>query len=287
MTPMVSHATEVNATKMKSGAFLKKDQNFTISVPSGVIVDMKNNPIDAFTKTFKTLSELTDTVAPVVVNAAPFDGKATVLSTEYSFGVWFSERVTAGAGSITIKTGSTAVTMDITDANLTIAGPKMTFSFYPGALSKTGAWNLVLPPGLLKDAAGNQYKGLNNSGGSLTQVFTVVAADTTKPTLSSKLPAHESSPTYTRAVTTATQFTFSESVQAASGAIAFTPKYTSPQLSVAATSDEVAISGSLVVVSPTTNLMPGEAYGVTIENKAFTDIQGNAYLGLTTGYTIS
>jgi hypothetical protein len=285
--PVVGHATELNATKMTVGAFLKKDQNFTISVPAGVIVDMKNNPIDAFTKTFKTLAESTDTVAPVVVNAAPEDGKSSVLSTEYSFGVWFSERVTAGAGSITIKTGTTAVTMDISDSNLTIAGPKMTFSFYPGALSKTGTWNLVLPPGLLKDAAGNQYKGLNNSGGSLTQDFTVVAADTTKPTLSSKLPATETTPGYTRAVSTALQFTFSESVQAASGMIVFTPKYTSPTMSVDATSDEVAISGSLVVVSPVTDLMPGEVYGITIGAGVFTDLQGNSYAGLTTGYTIS
>jgi hypothetical protein len=163
----------------------------------------------------------------------------------------------------------------------------MTFSFYPGALSKTGSWNLVLPPGLLKDAAGNQYKGLNSSGGSLTQDFTVVAADTTKPTLSSKLPATETTPGYTRAVSTALQFTFSESVQAASGMIVFTPKYTSPTMSVDATSDEVAISGSLVVVSPVTDLMPGEVYGITIGAGVFTDLQGNSYAGLTTGYTIS
>merc|ERR1719258_111434 len=132
----------------------------------------------------------------IVIDPAPFDGKATVLSTEYSFGVWFSERVTAGAGSITIKTGTTAVTMDITDSNLTISGPKMLFNFYSGALSKAGTWNLILPPGLLKDAAGNQYKGLNNTGGTATQDFTVIAADTTKPTLSSQLPAHEATPTY-------------------------------------------------------------------------------------------
>jgi hypothetical protein len=33
--------------------------------------------------------------------------------------------------------------------------------------------------------------------------------------------------------------------------------------------------------------MPGEVYGVTIGAGAFTDIQGNAYTGLATGYTIS
>jgi hypothetical protein len=285
--PTVGHATALNATKMVIGNFLKKDQNFTVSVPAGLIVDMKNNPMDAFTATFKTLAETADTVAPVVVNAAPYDGKATVLSNEYSFGVWFSERVTAGTGSITIKSGTTSVTMDITDSNLTISGPKMLFNFYSGALSKTGTWNLILPPGLLKDAAGNQYRGLNNTGGTATQDFTVVATDVTKPTLSSQLPAHEAAPTYGRAVSTAVQFTFDESVQAATGAIVFTPVYTSPTLSVDATSPEVAISGSLVVVSPVTDLMPGEVYGITIGAGAFTDVQGNAYAGLATGYTIS
>merc|ERR1719265_2711484 len=58
--PVVGHSTEFNATKIKIGGFLKKDQNFTISVPAGVIVDLKNNPVDAFTKTFKTLVETAD-----------------------------------------------------------------------------------------------------------------------------------------------------------------------------------------------------------------------------------
>merc|ERR1719235_1486515 len=238
MTPVVGHATDLNATKLKIGQYLKKDHNFTISVPAGAIVDMKNNPIDAFTKTFKTLAENTDTVGPVAVQAAPYDGKSSVLSTEYSFGVWFSERVFANSGSITIKSGTTtSVTMDITDANLTIAGPKMAFNFYQGALSTAGSWNLVLPPGLLKDAAGNQYKGLNASDGTLTADFTVIAADTTKPTLTSQLPAHEATPSYARAITTAMQFTFSEQVQASSaGSIILTPKYTSPTLSIASSS---------------------------------------------------
>jgi len=285
---VVAHVPDMNATKLTIGPYLKKDQNFTISVPAGVIVDMKNNPIDAFTKTFKTLAEVADTVAPVVVNAIPFDGKGGVLSTEYSFGVWFSERVVPGAGSITIKTGSTvSVAMDITDPNVTIAGPKVTFNYYAGALSTAGAWKLVLPPGLLKDAAGNQYRGLNASGGSPTWDFTVVAADVAKPTLSSQLPATEAPPAYEKSVTTAMQLTFSEGVQAGTGAIVLTPTYTSPTLSIPSTSSEVAISGSLVVVSPETDLMPGEVYSITIASGAFIDGQGNGYAGLTSGYTIS
>jgi hypothetical protein len=293
--PIIGHAIELNATKMVLGSLVKKNQNFTISVPAGVIVDMKNNPIDAFTKTFKTLAETADTVAPRAVNAAPYDGQGVsdgqgVLSSSYAFGVWFSERVMAGSGSITIaKTGTTTkVVMDITDANVTISGPKMTFSYYSGALSATGSWNLVLPPGLLKDAAGNQYRGLNASGGTATQDFTVVAADTAAPTLSSKLPATEDPPTYGRATSTAFQFTFSEGVQAAAtGSLKLTAKYTSDDMVIAATSDEVAIKGTLVTVSPMIDLMPGEVYGVTIDAGAFTDVQGNAYAGLTTGYTIS
>jgi len=288
-TPVVGHVPDMNATKMIIGKYLKKDHNFTISVPAGVIVDMKNNPIDAFTKTFKTLAENADTVAPVVVNAAPYDGQSGILSSAYSFGVWFSERVVANTGSITVKTGaSTSVTMDISDANVTIAGPKMTFSFYSGALSTAGTWNLVLPPGLLKDAAGNQYRGLNTSSGALSQDFSVVAVDSTKPTLTSQLPAHEATAGYARATSTAFQLTFDEGVQASTGSIVLTPKYTSPVLSVAAASvDEVAISGALVVVSPAINMMPGEVYSVTVDSSAFTDSQGNAYAGLTTGYTIS
>jgi hypothetical protein len=245
--PALGHVAELNGTQMTIGQFLKKDQNFTISVPAGILVDMKNNPLDECKKSFKTLAEVADTVGPVAVNVAPYHLQTGILSTAYSFGVWFSERVVAGTGSITIKTGTAkSVSMDIGDANVTIAGPKMTFSFYSGALSTAGSWNLVLPPGLLKDAAGNQYKGLNASTGTLSHRFDVTLADTTKPILSSQLPAHEATATYLEEPSTAFQFTFDEPVQAGSGSIVFTAKYTSPTLSIAATAaDDVAISGSL------------------------------------------
>jgi hypothetical protein len=58
-------------------------------------------------------------------------------------------------------------------------------------------------------------------------------------------------------------------------------------MSIDASSEEVAIAGSIVTVSPDIDLMPGEVYGITIGAGAFKDLQGNTYAGLTTGYTIS
>merc|ERR1711937_643016 len=56
---------------------------------------------------------------------------------------------------------------------------------------------------------------------------------------------------------------------------------------VAPTSTEVFLSGSEAVVSPSSDLEPGEIYSMLIDGSAFTDVQGNAMAALTSGFTIS
>jgi hypothetical protein len=289
---VASHAIEKNATRLTIGNFLTKGQVFTISVPAGLVVDLNHLPAGAFSKSFTTLAENADTVKPQVVNVSPYKGKTSVLSTEYAFDVWFDEHVQAGLGSITLKFGSTAShLMSITDPNVTLAGPKLSFSYFAGALSSAGAWQLILPPGLVNDQANNQFAGLNSTSGAPTQGFTVVAADVAAPTLSAKLPATEGSPSYGLSVSPAFQFTFNEVVQASStGTIKLTPKYGTaavPEVVISVTSPEVMLVGSGVMVSTSTELMPGEVYHPKIDAGAFHDVQGNAFAGLLTGYTVS
>merc|ERR1711937_721875 len=56
---------------------------------------------------------------------------------------------------------------------------------------------------------------------------------------------------------------------------------------VAPTSTEVFLSGSEAVVSPSSDLEPGEIYSMLIDGSAFTDVQGNAMDELKSGFTIS
>merc|ERR1712167_540458 len=118
--------------------------------------------------------------------------------------------------------------------------------------------------------------------------FTVVAADATKPTLTTAdiLPAKETSPTYTLGTSDSFKLVFSETVQAGSGAVSFKASYTSPTV-VAPTASEVFFSGTTAVVSSSSDLMAGEIYSMLIDGSAFTDCEGNAMAALTSGFTVS
>merc|ERR1712054_486368 len=203
--------------------------------------------------------------------------------------LWFSEDITAVASSITIKLGGTSVAMGVTSSNVTISGSAMDLSIFPGKLNSAGTWNVIVPAGSLKDAAGAHFTGVNNTGSFPSFYnFAVVAADATKPTLTTGdiLPAKETTPTYTLGTSDSVKLVFSETIQAGTGAVSFKASYTSPTV-VAPTSSDVYFSGTTAVVSPSSDFMAGEVYSMLIDGSAFTDVQGNAMAALTSGFSIS
>merc|ERR1711959_887034 len=139
------------------------------------------------------------------------------------------------------------------------------------------------------DSVGNGLTGVNNTGSFPSYYkFGVVAADATKPTLTTAdvLPAKETTATYTLGTSDSVKLVFSETVQAGTGAVSFKASYTSPTV-VAPTSSEVFFSGTTAVVSPSSDFMAGEIYSMLIDGAAFTDVEGNAMAALTSGFTIS
>merc|ERR1719174_3246197 len=203
--------------------------------------------------------------------------------------LYFSEDITPVSGSITIKLGSTSLAMGVTSSNVTISGSAMDLTVFPGKLNSAGTWNMIVPAGSLKDSSEVHFTGVNDTGSWPSfYKFSVVAADATKPTLTTAdvLPAKETSPTYTLGTSDSVKLVFSETVQAGTGAVSFKASYTSPTV-VAPTASEVFFSGTTAVVSPPSDFMAGEIYSMLIDGAAFTDVQGNAMAALTSGYTIS
>merc|ERR1719473_2591329 len=204
--------------------------------------------------------------------------------------LWFSEDISPGlASSITIKLGGTSVAMGVTSSNVTISGSAMDLTVFPGKLNSAGTWNVLVPAGSLKDSAGAHFTGVNSTGSFPSfYKFSVVAADATKPTLTTGdiLPAKETTPGYTLGTSDSVKLVFSETVQASTGAVSFKASYTSPTV-VAPTASEVYFSGTTAVVSPSSDFMAGEIYSMLIDGAAFTDVEGNAMAALTSGFTIS
>merc|ERR1719213_1601516 len=179
--------------------------------------------------------------------------------------------------------------MGVTSSNVTISGSSMDVEVFPGKLNSAGTWNVLVPAGSLKDSAGAHFTGVNSTGAFPSfYKFSVVAADATKPTLTTGdiLPAKETTPGYTLGTSDSVKLVFSETVQASTGAVSFKASYTSPTVE-APTSSEVFFSGTTAVVSPSSDFMAGEIYSMLIDGSAFTDKEGNAMAALTSGFTIS
>merc|ERR1719305_857095 len=284
----VYNGAKLDLTKV-TGLTLAKGGAFTVSVPAGILTDFAGNAVAATSKTFTTLAGTADTTAPTVLMTSPAHDSSGNLGSMTKVSLYFSEDITPVSGSITIKLGSTSLAMGVTSSNVTISGSAMDLTVFPGKLNSAGTWNVLVPAGTLKDNAGAHFTGVNNTGSFPSfYKFSVVAADVTKPTLTTGdiLPAKETTPGYTLGTSDSVKLVFSETVQASTGAVSFKASYTSPTV-VAPTASEVYFSGSTAVVSPSADLMAGEIYSMLIDGSAFTDAQGNAMAALTSGFTIS
>merc|ERR1712139_270300 len=284
----VYNGAKLDLTKV-TGLTLAKGGAFTVSVPAGVLTDFAGNAVAATSGTFTTLAGTADTTAPTVLMTSPAHDSSGNLGSMTKVSLWFSEDVTPVSGSVTIKLGSTILTMGVTSSNVTISGSAMDLTVFPGKLNSAGTWNVLVPAGSLKDSAGAHFTGVNSTGSFPSfYKFSVVAADATKPTLTTGdiLPAKKTTPGYTLGTSDSVKLVFSETVQASTGAVSFKASYTSPTV-VAPTASEVYFSGSTAVVSPSSDFMAGEIYSMLIDGSAFTDVQGNAMAALTSGFTIS
>merc|ERR1711904_366687 len=251
--------------------------------------DFAGNAAAATSKTFTTLAGTADTTAPSVLMTSPVHDSTGNLGSMTKVSLWFSEDITAVSGSVTIKLGGTSLAMGVTSSNVTVSGSKMDLTVFPGKLNSAGTWNVLVPAGSLKDSVGNGLTGVNDTGSFPSYYkFGVVAADATKPTLTTAdvLPDKETTPTYGLGTSDSVKLVFSETVQAGTGAVSFKASYTSPTV-VAPTSTEVFFSGTTAVVSPSSDFMAGEIYSMLIDGSAFTDGEGNAMAALTSGFTIS
>merc|ERR1719262_315069 len=177
-------------------------------------------------------------------------------------------------------------------ANLTISGPKLTIMLdnnYGGTTTNNADWSIMMPAGIVKDARGNAFKGITDAD---NQDYKVVLVDTSAPTLgaadlSAVKPAKETTMGYAKGLSSSIVIPFDSSIKKGTGFVRGTMKYMKRDFKIDVTSPEVAIVGSTVIVTPNTDWTPGEIYTMKIDTGAFTDLAGNPYAGLTTGWTIS
>lgn len=118
-----------------------------------------------------------DIVAPTAT-IAPVDG-ATAVAANANIVLTFDEAVVKGAGNITLINAADAtqkVTVDVASAEVSISADGKTVTINPAAdLAGNVKYNVAIPAGSFKDAAGNNYAG------SVDYDFTTAAAVVTTP----------------------------------------------------------------------------------------------------------
>lgn len=239
-------------------------------IPSGAIRDLAGNNY-AGTSTYNFETE----AGPTVSTFSPLSG-ATNITTNSNVVLTFSEAVSRGTGTITIRSGSAAGTilesLDAASSNrITVSGSTVTID--PTALLPVSTQVFVVfPSGTFTDSTGNLYTG--TSGYS----FTTEAA----PTVSTFSPTVGATGV---ALDANLVLTFSKAVARGTGTLTLRKAdNTTVETFDAASSNRITVSGSTYTVDPTAQFDQQTAYYLDIPAGAITDTSGNAYAG-TTSYT--
>ena len=174
-----------------------------------------------------SLTASADTTPPTLSATSPTDGE-TGVTANASIVLTFSETVQAGSGNITITDGGSDVrTIAITDPQVTISGATVTIN--PTAdLNPGTAYDVIIPSGVITDAAGNPFAGIVQDALDFT-----IAAAATVSIADAGIAEGDSG-------TTVLTFTVSRSDNTGD----FTVDYTTADVTAAAGDDYVAVTGA-------------------------------------------
>jgi len=133
---------------------------------------------------------------------------------------------------------------------------------------------IKMPEGLIVDAHGNSYIGLQGDG-RLNNDY-LVEVDSTPPTVTAFNPATSS---ISVPSDTNISITFNELIQAGSGDIVLTP-FRGSAKHIPVIDSQVTITGDTVLIRPNTTLVTGLLYTTTAPAGIFKDRSNNPYKGL-------
>ncbi|MEG4340259.1 Ig-like domain-containing protein [Microcoleus sp. D3_18_C2] len=258
-------------------ANLVEGTDYYVEIAAGAIKDLAGNnyagTTGAATWNFSTVA---DTTPPTAASFTPADN-ATNIAVAADLVVTLSEAVQKGTGNIVIKKvsdNSVVETIDVTSANVTVAGSSVTINPTANLVEGTDYY-VEIAAGAIKDLAGNNYAGTT---GAATWNFSTVA-DTTPPTAASFTPADNAT---NIAVAADLVVTLSEAVQKGTGNIVIKKVSDNSVVeTIDITSANVTVTGSSVTINPTANLVEGTDYYVEIAAGAIKDLAGNNYAGTT------
>lgn len=254
---------------------LTETESYEVRIESGAFADLSDNAFTGLTSGWSfTVPDITP---PVISGVAPANQTVRVNASS-DLTISFNEAVRAVAGHaikiynaaspstpLAVIQADDASRVTISDGKVTIANP---------GLSDNAAYYVDVPAGTFEDLAGNAAPAI---AGSSAWSFTT--PDTIAPTLTTRTPVDG-------AVTSSKDFvatlTFSEPVKAVAGKHITIYKASDDTEALkfdAADTVNVKINGNTVTLLYL-HMDDDTAYYATVDEGAFTDVEGNAYVGI-------
>lgn len=246
----------------------------SISVANGNYTDASGNAGN-----FATFSGITiDTKAPILTGSQPGNNSSRV-SVNSNLILTFDEPIRAGTGNIIISNGSGDTrSISVSDTRqVTISERILTIN---PAVDWAGnsEYKVQAASGVIRDLAGNTHAGIN---GAETLTFTT---EILAPTLISSLPADNATSVGVLANIT---LSFSSEIKPGTGKIVVSNGFDDTHTIDITDRSQISTNGNMLTINPVRSLLPNTTYSVQISSTALTDIQGNAYQGISDASSLS
>ena len=245
---------------------------YTLTVEAGAIEDASGNPGGVATFSFTTVAT-PDTTAPTVSSSVPVDG-ATAVLVGTNIVLTYSEEVNITTGDITITpTGGGMVIMIPADDSIQVTRAGRVVTIDPTNNLEDGTmYTVEIPQGAIVDIN-------NNPAPRFMLRFNTLMAARTIPSLMSSVP---SSGATNFAITANIVLTYSEAVQAGTGNITLAASGGGATIPIAVTNAQVSITGAVVTINPTNDLVEGTTYTLTVPAGAIESSDDQTPAGVST-----
>ncbi len=230
---------------------------YTLTVPAGAFMDAAGNKTAEETLSFRTAADLDET-APTLSSSVPA-ADATDINASLNIILTYNEPVQAGTGNITITpSGGAAITIDVTDAQVSISGAVVTIN-PTNSLAVSTTYTLTVPAGAIVDASGNAAADVTRSFRTAANIV---------PEVISRVPVADGIIDFP--TTSSITLTYSAAVQKGTGEIVIRRRRGGGIDSFPVGHSNVSISGAVVTITQTILILrENDGYTLTIPAGVF------------------
>ncbi|SDW91348.1 Ig-like domain-containing protein [Nitrosomonas oligotropha] len=257
---------------------LVPNTHYSIKIDSGAITDLEDNPYTGISND-TTLDFSTVTTEPQLNGSYPSDD-STGFQVDKNIELFFNEQVKSGSGgNIIINNGSDTRTIAINDASQVSFDNSNRVAINPTAdLTPNTHYSIKIDSGAITDLEGNPYTGISDD---TSLDFSTVTGE---PRLTGSNPWDDSTGFQ---VDKNIELYFNEQVKSGgSGNINISNGSDTRTIAISDASQVTFDGYSGVIINPTTDLVPNTHYSIKIDNGAITDLDGNAYAGISDETTL-